>query len=326
MMSSPNPNPTSLLFLLIIFSIASFKLSYCINFCPEIEKQSLLSFKQSLEDPDNTLSSWNINGEVNCCKWKGVACNNYTGHVHKLYLQSYYLSGKLNPSLLNLKHLRYLDLSQNYFEETIPSFIGSFQGLEYLDLSLSGFNGTIPHTIGNLSSLRTLCLGYTETYEINHLKVDSFEWLSGLSQLEQLNMNGVNLSAVATTWVQVINTLSSLVELNFSSCSLNFIAPLNDFVNVSSLAFLDLSQNEFQSSVIPKWIFQLSELTYLDLSVSNLEGPIPNISNITKLQWIDLSSNNLNSAIPDWLYFNRDLKLVDLQECDLHGVLTILLQ
>ncbi|KAH6777137.1 hypothetical protein C2S51_008449 [Perilla frutescens var. frutescens] len=54
-------------------------------FCPEIEKQSLLSFKKSLKDPYKQLSSWD--GEVNCCNWNGVTCKNLTGRVHKLRVQ-----------------------------------------------------------------------------------------------------------------------------------------------------------------------------------------------------------------------------------------------
>ncbi|KAJ4705720.1 LRR receptor-like kinase family protein [Melia azedarach] len=81
-------------------------------------------FKQDLHDPSNRLASWNI-GHTDCCKWAGVVCDNFTGHVLQLSLRNpidYYsdsdeaylkseLSGKLNPSLLDLKHLIHLDLS-----------------------------------------------------------------------------------------------------------------------------------------------------------------------------------------------------------------------
>ncbi|KAK6138288.1 hypothetical protein DH2020_027979 [Rehmannia glutinosa] len=297
--------------------MASFKLSYCIGnssniSCLEIEKQALLSFKKSLEDPANLLSSWKA--KVNCCKWKGVICSNLTGHVLGLHLNGHgFLQGKINPSLINLKYLRYLDLSQNDFAETIPSFIGSFKSLEYLDLSHSGFYGIIPHNLGNLSNLRTLILEDTE-----RCVVDSLEWLTGLSKLEHLNMNGVNLSKAAN-WEQVINKLPCLVQLHFKSCHLNYTSPL-DYVNFTSLAILDLSENDFESFAIPGWIFRLEKLTFLDLNENSFEGPIPAISNTTKLQLIDLSRNNINSTIPDWFYVCQDLDYISLSlNYQIHG-------
>ncbi|CAA0824288.1 disease resistance family protein / LRR family protein [Striga hermonthica] len=314
MMSAPKPSIPAALFLALLFM--SFKLGNCIN-CPEIEKQSLLSFKQSLNASSNVLPSWDSN--FDCCTWKGVVCSNLTGRVLQLHLQGNDLGGKMNSSLLNLKHLKYLDLSQNKFEEEIPFFVGSLTSLEYLNLSFAGFYGKIPHNIGNLSSLHSLSLGSSEQL----LDADSLEWLSGLSQLEHLNMNGVNLSK-ATNWAQqVINKLPSLVELHFSGCNLNFMAFLNDVNNISrsNLATLDLSwnYNSLSYAVIPPWVFQLSNLIYLDMSSNLFEGPIPTMSNTAKLQKIDLSNNKLNSSIPQWLYTCKHLQHLDLSFNELSG-------
>ncbi|KAL8466940.1 hypothetical protein ACS0TY_035863 [Phlomoides rotata] len=265
--------------------------------CPNIEKQSLLSFKQSFKDPENQLSSWD--GEViNCCRWKGVICNNFTGHVHQLSLPNMRLDGKINPSLLNLKYLSYLDLSGNYLlGGTMPSFKGSFAKLEYLNLSNTGFRGKVPHTIGNLSNLHTLDLGFAGGF------------LGDL--IDSLNMNFVNLSK-ANNWAQVINYLPSLKELHINYCSLEFMAPLDDVNITTSLNHLDLSVNHFTSITMPPWIFQLRNLLFLDLSSNSFDGPIPTISNATKLQHIDLSCNNLISSIPDWLYLCKDLDFLSL--------------
>ena len=133
--------------------------------CIKVEREALLKFKQGLKDPSGLLSSWVAAGD--CCNWVGVGCSNKTGNVVRLDLRSrdfqcnslqeyeaaYYdgscLIGMLNPSLLNLTHLSYLDLSNNNFlGAPIPDFIGSLKNLRYLDLSLASFNGRVPASIG----------------------------------------------------------------------------------------------------------------------------------------------------------------------------------
>ena len=100
--------------------------------CKESERQALLMFKQDLKDPANRLASWVAEEDSDCCSWTGVVCDHMTGHIHELHLNNSKASfessfgGKINPSLLSLKHLNYLDLSNNDFWTTrIPSFFGS---------------------------------------------------------------------------------------------------------------------------------------------------------------------------------------------------------
>ncbi|KAI3450008.1 hypothetical protein Pfo_006673 [Paulownia fortunei] len=305
---------TAAILLFIVSLIATIKLINCTgNKCIEREKQALLRFKQSLDDPSNLLSSWDA--AVDCCKWERVVCNNLTGHIYELHLQSpdwsSRLGGKINPSLLNLKHLRLLDLSQNDFAGMqIPGFVGSLVSLEYLNLSSSGFQGIIPHHLGNISRLRTL--GLSES-----LQVDSLQWLSGLSHLEYLDFNYVNLSKVPDL-IQVVNKLPNLIELHLSSCGLDYLAPLNN-TNFSSLAVLDLSSNQFQS-LVPNWIFSLSNLVSLQLQRNNFEGPIPSAQgNMANLRYLDLSQNKFNSTLPYWLFNCSNLEFLSLSNNFLYG-------
>ncbi|PON95352.1 LRR domain containing protein, partial [Trema orientale] len=95
--------------------------------CAEMERKALLNFKQGLTDPSGQLSSWV--GE-DCCKWRGVGCNNITGRVVQVNLRNtnsdmdlngdaeagmHALGGEINPSLLSLTDLSYLDFSMNDF-------------------------------------------------------------------------------------------------------------------------------------------------------------------------------------------------------------------
>ncbi|PPS10242.1 hypothetical protein GOBAR_AA10389 [Gossypium barbadense] len=279
--------------------------------CIQSEREALLKFKNHLIDPSNKLSSWVERGD--CCKWIGVVCHNSTGHVHQLHLaapspfdfaewdayRQSKLEGKINPSLLELKHLSSLDLSNNNFSSIhIPKFFGLLESLTYLKLSQAQFHGAISHNLGNLSKLQYLDLGG------NNLKSKSLQWVSGLSFLQYLDLSSADLHK-ANDWVQVTFKLPSLLELYLSDCGLEDV-PSSISVNSSkSLVILDLSGNSLSS--VPKWIFSLHGLVSIDLSDSSLEGPIPDyFGNISILEVLDLTGNSLNSSIPN--FFDNQLQ------------------
>ncbi|XP_076926347.1 receptor-like protein EIX2 [Bidens hawaiensis] len=284
------------------------------------ERQALLQFKHGLIDDAGRLASWVIEENSDCCKWAGIACDNVTGHVHKIHLQGKYcyfvdystaekayeecwkqrLRGDLSPSLLNLKQLKHLDLSLNDFgEKQIPRFVGSLRNLRYLNLSLSGFGGTVPPQLGNLSELRTLGLG-SFYVSVESTSIMNMQWLSGLRFLHHLDMSGLDLSK-AIDWFQVINTLPSLVELHLSYCQLMHRHPHVASLNLTSLSVLDLSSNDFSNSLVPQWIFSLTSLVSLDLSLCDFHGPIPSSSegfhNMTSLRLLHVpGSSFMNSS------------------------------
>ncbi|KAL6136088.1 hypothetical protein ACLB2K_061389 [Fragaria x ananassa] len=243
--------------------------------CMSIEMKALLKFKEGLTDHSDQLSSWV--GE-DCCKWRGVGCNSTTGRVGSLNLLNSYsegtihaLEGEINPSLLDLKEIVYLDLSMNNFGSfKLPSFIGSLEKLKYLNLSGASFGGVIPANLGNLSNLLHLDLS-------NNVIESDLRWLSSLSSLQFLNLGGADLTKAAPYWLPIVNMLPSLLELHLRGCGLSILPPTLCRINFTSLSVLDLS----------------ASVANLDLSVNNLNGELPEtLGSLTHLKNLVLSENS----------------------------------
>ncbi|KAJ0980460.1 hypothetical protein J5N97_008715 [Dioscorea zingiberensis] len=281
--------------------------------CKEGERKALLDFKDGLKDPGGRLSSWKGH---DCCTWRGVQCDNKTGNVihldlgNKRFLSNMFgyglhaqpLQGKISRALLGLEHLRYLDLSMNFFGGSkIPTFFCSLRNLVHLDLSCAGFSGPVPHELGNLSNLSYLDLSNPFYISWNNLYMVGSHWLSNLSSLGYLNLNFVDLSK-SPNLLQSLNTLSStMFEINLSTCKLH--VPLSlQHVNLTNLRVLDLSGNDVNSTV-PQWLFKLTSLEKLDLSFNSFQGLVPSaIGNLTSLKVLSLANNGvLQVGIPTTL-------------------------
>ncbi|KAI9108216.1 hypothetical protein K1719_020699 [Acacia pycnantha] len=328
--------------------------------CIPSERQALLKFKHYLLDPSNRLTSWSEN--TNCCNWTSVVCNNVSGHILQLHLRTSYddyaeyesfersrFGGEIDPSILALSYLSYLDLSGNDFGDMqIPSFLGSMKSLTYLNLSYAGFSGNIPHQIGNLSNLLHLDLGsnhftgkiphqignlsnllylcleggyrYDDMDEIS-IYVENLQWMSSLSSLQYLKLGTVNMSN-SFDWFHVLQSLPSLVELHLRSCAFPHLFSPTNSINFSSLVVLDLSNNYYDlgAYLIPKWISQLKNLVSLQLSDNWFNSSIPEwLYTLTHLKSLSLSGNNLQGPISHAIGNLTSLVTLDLHSNQLEG-------
>nr|CAD1821161.1 unnamed protein product [Ananas comosus var. bracteatus] len=310
--------------------------------CFEIERSALLAFKAGVIDTEERLTSWA--GRDCCSGWRGVVCDSNTGHVVKLNLRNsslYDLRGEVSPSLAVLHHLVHLDLSSNIFDGiAIPEFIGSFKNLTHLDLSDSIFGGRVPQQLGNLFNLRFLDLsgsffiGVAPPWlgNLTRLRALGLEyafpsgpstrdlsWLSHLSSLRYLAMSYMDLSSAAD-WLQEVNKLKYITELSLEDCSLSSIPNSLSYVNLTSLRILKLRENGPFNVALPTWLWNLTNLSYLDLENCGFHGKIPNaLGNLTSLSSLYLGQNHFEGAVPESLGNLCNLQVVDLNSLNMDG-------
>ncbi|CAL9042508.1 unnamed protein product [Musa banksii] len=284
-------------------------------------------------DSGEIFSTWI--GE-DCCRWRGVACDNTTSHVIKLdlhYPYSYtddwddevnicYLlnemgASKVNPFLRDLKHLKYLDLSMNnFFGSHIPHMIASLVHLEYLNLSNAMFGGLIPPQLGNLSKLHFLDLG-----GCGHIdrRADDLDWLSRIPSLKHVDMSSVNLSK-ATNWLHQVNSIPSLEVLQLRWASLPYIPSPPPPFNLTSIVKLDLSGYSNLNTTILRWLSHASSFAYLDLSSSSgidIESIQVTLGALSNLKELYLQYNGIKGNFFGMIMnVSRSLKLKHL---DLSG-------
>lgn len=283
--------------------------------CLEKERLALLSLKQGLLD-----SSWGRGeDQYECCKWEGVVCSNRTGHVLKLDLPNKEefddmgLQGMISPSLAELRHLNYLDLSQNCFNGTVPRFIGSLTHLKYLNLSGCCFKGKLPDEFGSLFRLQYLDLNW------NSFEGEFPSQLLNLSRLKYLDLHGYYYFNGVIP--HRLGNLSCLQHLYISGYDSHLRSNLEWVHYLPSLSTLSLEAIDL-SPTTNNWMQLASNLPLLKelkLSFCNLPNEaswsISDKNSSRSLVVIDISGNELTSSIFRWLFnFKSSLVVLDLSD------------
>ncbi|GKV31580.1 hypothetical protein SLEP1_g40258 [Rubroshorea leprosula] len=181
-----------------------------------------------------------------------------------LSLNSNRFRGRIPPSIGNLLKLYWLDLADNQLEGPIPVSDGTIPGLDKLvrtnhfHLGQNKLSGEIPEQIfsSNMALVHVL-------FDSNNLSGPIPSTLGLVKSLQVIRFDNNSLSGSVPS---NLNNLTSLQELYLSNNNLN--GPLPNLTGMSDLNNLDLSNNSFNTSVIPRWVLSLSSLTTLYVHLS----------------------------------------------------------
>lgn len=312
------------------------------------DQQSLIMLRSSLiynVSQSVHLRSWNQS--TDCCEWSGVDCDP-DGHVIGLDLSSEAICGGIENStgLFGLLHLQSLNLAFNKFNGgPIPLIFANLTNLTHLNLSNCGFEGQIPVEISRMRRLVVLDLSNEFGSTLLELENPNLEMLiQNLTELRQLYLDGVDLSAQGREWCQVLSFyLPKLEILSLSYCYLpgpidllggllslseirldgnNLSSPLPRFMaNFTNLKVLSAGQSGLYGN-FPEKILQMPSLEVLNLAGNELlRGALPEFPPDMSLQTLILSGANFSGKLPLSLGNLKNLSTMELTDCNFTGAI-----
>ncbi|KAK9070736.1 hypothetical protein SSX86_011138 [Deinandra increscens subsp. villosa] len=238
--------------------------------------------------------------------------------------------GTIPDSIGTLKQLVFLGLNNNSFIGSIPPSIGNLVKLSWLDLSDNLLSGPIPISnetspgLDNLVNARHFHLAdnklsgpiqsqlFSPKMSLIHVILNNNQ-LSGripasIGTVQTLEVVRLDSNSLSGAVPQTLTDLKSVSELYLSNNNLNGTVP--DLSGMSSLFYVDMSNNSFDKSGVPTW-FTLPSLTTLLMEMTQIEGEIPSDVFQPQLERLVLSSNHLNGTLDIGNSYNTDL-IIDL--------------
>ncbi|XP_004298198.1 PREDICTED: probably inactive leucine-rich repeat receptor-like protein kinase At2g25790 [Fragaria vesca subsp. vesca] len=199
-------------FLLLLFAI-SVTCSYAIGSKCIGDQQlvSLLNMKKSLvfnASSSSKLVSWN--SSTDCCSWLGITCSD-DGRVTGLDISSESISDGIDnsSSLFHLQHLQSLNLAGNLLggdaNLLVPTAIGQLKNLRYLNLSQNYYSGQIPVEISYLTKLLVLDISDNTRLKLKSPNINML--VRNLTELTELHLSSVQISSQGSNWGQAISSL-----------------------------------------------------------------------------------------------------------------------
>ncbi|KAG0457827.1 hypothetical protein HPP92_022984 [Vanilla planifolia] len=291
-----------LLLLMLLLSLTCFKAGWRCQaqslVAEEVDALKLINAKMRVGwdfsvDPCSESKEW-VDPTSNEDVARNVTCDrdlNNVYHVTSIYLKSQNLNGVLPAEFANLTSLKYLDLTRNYLNGSIPS---AWARLPIVTLSLLGnrISGRIPEELGNMTTLESLLLS------ANNLSGELPESLGNLMNMEDFRIDGNPFSGKIPSF---IGNWVKLNELDIQGTSLEGPFPPS-FVNLTNITDLDLSFNNLSGEIPDQYSALVISMKYMDLSFNNFNrSNTPSNCQIGNVNFVGSYSSTKNYSIQDCL-------------------------
>ncbi|XP_010655578.1 probable LRR receptor-like serine/threonine-protein kinase At1g07650 isoform X4 [Vitis vinifera] len=211
------------------------------------------------------------------------------------------LSGPIPSFLGNITTLRYMSLESNLFSGTVPHQLWQLVNLENLILNTNNLTGELPPTLANLTKLTEFRISSNNFTG----KIPNF--IHSWKQLQKLEIQASGLEGPIPFSISVLKNLTELRISDLPGEGSNFPS----LGNMTGMKRLMLKGCNIFGS-IPKDLAKMTELQILDLSFNKLEGTVPNLEDLTKMELMYLTSNLLNGPIPDWIKSRDNRYQIDI--------------
>ncbi|KAA8519761.1 hypothetical protein F0562_014017 [Nyssa sinensis] len=319
--------------------------------CWEQERVALLQLKADINFPNGTsLTHWVDKATVDCCfeilsrlsnlQVLDLGYNDFdcgilpslsgVSSLKSLYLGYNFImtsSTHMNcvQNLSSMSNLEVLDLSSNYFNNSILSFLNAWPSLKILNLGGNRLNGTIHiQDFDGLNNLKELDLSFNDLKGIiTKQGIERVPWLNSLEALDLSNnlfSNGIwsflsrlsslktlfltrNYELKGTSYSEGIKGLTSLKVLSLQQC----------LCELRNLQELNLYDNMLEGN-LPRCLENLTSLRYLDVSSNHFTGNIAlsPLTKLTSLEYLALSYNLFQISISFGSFFNHsNLKVIE---------------
>ncbi|XP_059461896.1 receptor-like protein 6 [Corylus avellana] len=254
---------------------------------------------------DNYLSS-----EIISIQWEKLL------NLEILEMSSNLLNGSIPDSLFSHPSLQELDLSYNQFSGQLKEFSNASSFLESLYLDNNHLEGPIPLSISELHGLEALFLGSNKFNNSLNISV-----IQQLKNLLYLDLSHTSLLSEYNDFNLSLSSFPRIIELKLASCMLKNVP--NFLRNLSSLSFIDLSNNQIHGEISTSIGQSFASSSFLFLSSNKFYGSIPiSICNATNLQLLDLSNNSFSGTIPQCLFeMTGTLMVLDLRRNKLNATI-----